>query len=205
MPRILFDPSLLECPDFASDTYAEARAPFVVHPTTEEQAIQLLIDLWTTGNNADKAKWQQQSVDDEAAITETRHLQSEADAVKAQAETVEAENSKKEEMKKNKSKYLPIPDCDVPTIAPVVAYNYAIRKMEKGLYVELWYYTNAGLDEALHNSNTVNDDSSMKLWLCSVSPMAPPPGSQQLPARQHLEYPMTRTFSEKISAKLLPT
>src|SRR6266446_5934876 len=127
MPRILIDPSLLDCPDFASDTYAAARAPFVVHPTTEEQAIQLLIDLWTAGNNADKAKWQQQIVEDEAAITETRRQQLEADAVKAQAEIDEAETLRKEEMKKNKSKYLPIPDRDVPTIAPVIASNYAIR------------------------------------------------------------------------------
>ena len=41
MPRIQFDPSLLECPDFASPTFAAARAPFVNPTTTEEQAIQL--------------------------------------------------------------------------------------------------------------------------------------------------------------------
>ena len=61
--------------------------------------------------------------------------------------------------------YLPIPDRDVPTVAPVVAANYAIRKMEKGLYVELWYYTNASLDEAFQNSNTVDDKAMMMVQI----------------------------------------
>lgn len=163
MPRIHYDPGLLECPDFASDTYAAARAPFVVPPTTEEQAIQLLVNIWTAGNNADKVKWQQQITDDELALTEARRLQADADAVRAQTEIDDAELLRKEEMKKNKSKYIPIPDRDVPTIAPVIASNYAIRKMEKGLYVELWYYTNAGLDDALHNSNTIDDEAMVML------------------------------------------
>ena len=163
MPRIQSDPGLLECPDFASEVYAAARAPFVQPPTTEAQAIQLLRDLWTAGNEADKLKWQQQIEDDDAALTETRRLQSEADTLKAQKEIDEAESLRKEEMKKNKAKFLPIPDRDVPTIAPVIASNYAIRKMEKGLYVELWYYTNAGLDDALHNTNTVDDEAMVML------------------------------------------
>jgi hypothetical protein len=163
MPRIQFDPSLLECPDFASDIYAAARAPFVNPTTTEQEAIQLLKAFWTAGNDADKAKWQQQENDDNAALAEARRLQSEADVIRAQVEIDEAETLKKEEMKKNKAKYLPIPDRDVPTIAPVIASNYAIRKMEKGLYVELWYYTNEGLDDALHNSNTVDDEAMVML------------------------------------------
>ena len=163
MPRIQFDPGLLECPDFASDVYQAARAPFINDATTEEQAIQLLKDLWTAGNNADKVKWQQQIIDDDEALTEARRLQVEADAAKAQAEIDETETLRKEEMKKNKVKYLPIPDRDVPTIAPVIASNYAIRKMQKGLYVELWYYTNAGLDDALHNANMVDNEAMVML------------------------------------------
>ena len=163
MPRIQFDPGLLECPDFSSVTYAAARAPFVNETTTENQAIQLLKKFWTAGNDADKVTWQQQINEDDAALAEAHRLQSEADAAKAQAEIDEAENLKKEEIKKNKTKYIPIPDRDVPTVAPVIASNYAIRKMEKGLYVELWYYTNAGLDDTLHNSNTVDNEAMVML------------------------------------------
>jgi len=60
MPRIQFDPSLLECPDFASPTFAAAQAPFVNPTTTKEQAIQLLKVIWSSGNKADKLRWQQQ-------------------------------------------------------------------------------------------------------------------------------------------------
>jgi hypothetical protein len=37
--------------------------------------------------------------------------------------------------------------------------------MEKGLYVELWYYTNAGLDDAVRNSSTVDDEAMVMLRL----------------------------------------
>ncbi|KAF8814939.1 hypothetical protein BYT27DRAFT_7238623 [Phlegmacium glaucopus] len=157
------DPSLLECPDFASAVFAAARAPFINPTTTEDQAIQFLKDIWNAGNQADRIKWQQQNDADEVALTEHRQLQSDADLQRAQEEIIEAESTRKEEMKKNKMKYTPIPDRDVPTIAPVIASNYAIRKMDKGLYVELWYYTNAGLDDALRGSNTTDDEAMVML------------------------------------------
>jgi hypothetical protein len=165
MPRIQSNPGSLECPDYASPTYAAARAPLVNLNTTEPQAIQFLKDIWTAGNEADKVRWQAQNEEDEAFRIEQLRIQTEAEELKAQAEIEEAEALRKEEVKKNKSKYLPIPDRDVPTIARVIASNYAIRKMEKGLYVELWYYTNVGLDDAFRNSNTVDDEALMILRL----------------------------------------
>ena len=168
MPRILSDPGLLECPDFASPTYADARAPLVNPNTTEQQAIQFLKDIWSAVNQADKVRWQVQNEEDEVLNTERLRLQSEAEVLKAQAQIEEAESLRKEEVKKNKSKYIPIPDRDVPTVARIFASNYALRKMEKGLYVELWYswyYTNAGLDEAFRNANTVDDEAMMMVRL----------------------------------------
>jgi hypothetical protein len=66
---------------------------------------------------------------------------------------------RKEELKKNKSKYIPIPDRPMPAVVPVFASNYAIKKMEKGHYVELWYYTNDGLDDAIKYSSTVDEEA----------------------------------------------
>ena len=165
MPRIQFNPGLLECPDYASATYAASHAPFITPDIMEVQAIQLLRDIWIAGNDADKARWQLQIDKDEAACAELVRIQSEADDLRAQAKVEEAEVLRKEEFKNNKSKYLPIPDRDVPTVAPVIASNYAVRKMEKGLYVELWYYTNAGLDDVLCNSNTADDEAMVMLRL----------------------------------------
>jgi hypothetical protein len=165
MARIQFNPSLLECPDFASPTYAATRAPLINDNTTEEAAIQFLRNIWTAGNEADKVRWQTQVDEDNVLRAEQLRVQTEADDLRVQAEVEEAEALRKEDLKKNKSKYIPIPDREVPTVAPVFASNYAIRKMEKGLYVELWYYTNAGLDEAMRNSNTTDDEAMVMLRL----------------------------------------
>ena len=165
MPRVLSDPALLECPDFASPTYAAARAPLINPDVTEEQAIQFLRGIWSAGNEADKLRWQAQNNEDQALNAEQAHIQKEADDLKAQAEIDEADTIRRDEVKKNKSKYIPIPDRDVPNIARVVASNYASRKMQKGLYVELWYYTNAGIDEAFCNANTVDDEAMMMMRL----------------------------------------
>lgn len=190
MPRILSDPGFLECPDFASPTYAASRAPLVNDNTTDIQAIQFLKDIWSAGNEADKIRWQQQNEEEEALRTERLRTQTEAEDLRAQAEVEEVETLRKEEMKKNKFKYLPIPDRDVPTVARVIASNYAVRKMEKGLYVELWYYTNAGLDEAMRNSNTVDDEAMMMVRLpngsTSWAPAAATRGAATVTEDKHI-------------------
>ena len=107
MPRLQSDPGLLECPDFASPTYAAARAPLINDNTTAEQAIACLKDIWSAGNEADKAIWQLQVVEDEAAQAEQLRIQSEAEDLRVQAQVEEAEILRKEELKKNKSKYIP--------------------------------------------------------------------------------------------------
>ncbi|KAF8799181.1 hypothetical protein BYT27DRAFT_7044024, partial [Phlegmacium glaucopus] len=132
-------PALSECPDFASPVYAAARNPFINPNTNEEQAIQFLKDIWQAGNEADKLSWQQQVDDDAIALTEQQRLQSEADVLRVQARIDEEENLRNEEIKKNKMKYTPIPDRD------------------------LWYYTNAGLDEAFRNTNTTDDEAMVML------------------------------------------
>ena len=165
MPRIHSNPALSECPDFASPTYAEARAPLVNLQVNEAQAIQLLRAVWSAGNEADKLRWQVQCEEDEASRLEQACVHSEAETLKAQAEIDKAEAIRKEEIKKNKSKYIPIPDRDVPSVARVVASNYASSRMDKGLYVELWYYTNTGLDEAFRNSNTVDNEAMIMVRL----------------------------------------
>ena len=165
MPRIQFDPALLECPDFSAPIYDAVRAPLINPQVTAAQAVEFLRAIWIAGNEAEKVKWQTQKDEDEVAQIDQLRLHMEAEAGRAQAEVEEAEALKKEEMKKNKSKYIPIPDRDVPSVARVIASSYAIRKMEKGLYVELWYYTNAGLDEAFRNSNTVDDEAMTMIRL----------------------------------------
>ncbi|KAF8799551.1 hypothetical protein BYT27DRAFT_7039294, partial [Phlegmacium glaucopus] len=139
MPRIQSDPSFLECPDFASPVYAAARAPLINLTTTEDQAIQFLKDIWDVGNQADRIRWHQQIDDDNDALAEHNQIQSEAELLRVQTKIADAEALHKEEMKKNKVKYTPISDRD------------------------LWYYTNADLDDALRSSSTIDDEVMVML------------------------------------------
>ncbi|KAH9941521.1 hypothetical protein B0H21DRAFT_658035, partial [Amylocystis lapponica] len=148
MARILLDPNTLECPDYASEAYAAIRQPFIAGAMTDEQAVALLVNSWTFGNNADKAAWQAQLDEDVAAAEERVHLAAEAEAQRKEAAQLDAEQVQKEDMKKNRGKYVAIPLRPPPKREHVLPAGYATRKMDKGLYVELHYYTDRGLDEA---------------------------------------------------------
>ncbi|KAG2029581.1 hypothetical protein BDR03DRAFT_880400, partial [Suillus americanus] len=70
--------------------------------------------------------------------------------------------------KKNKFKYIPIQNTgilDDPVITPS---SYALRKLEKGEYVELWYFTNDGLDEAAMKK-MIDDNAMVLLTLADSS------------------------------------
>jgi len=71
----------------------------------------------------------------------------------------EKEEQRKEEEKKNAIKYAPILDRDVPTRPPVIASPIATCKLEKGEYVPLWYFTNAGLEDATKSFNLIDEDT----------------------------------------------
>ncbi|KDQ55553.1 hypothetical protein JAAARDRAFT_195407 [Jaapia argillacea MUCL 33604] len=139
MPRLQVNPNLIECPDFASDIFAPSRAAFVNEHVTEEQAVLLLQATWRVGNDADKLK--------------------EVEAHQAAALELDREASRKDEMKRNKAKYIPIPDRGVPDEAPVIASQYAMKRLEKGSYVGMWHCTNAGINDALRNSSVADDDA----------------------------------------------
>ena len=51
-------------------------------------------------------------------------------------------------MKKNKTKYTPIPKRGVPSRPLIILAISAVRKMDKGEYVLIWYYTKVGLENA---------------------------------------------------------
>ncbi|KAI0943712.1 hypothetical protein AcW1_002807 [Taiwanofungus camphoratus] len=159
MQRILLDPSEAQCLDYASPRYAATRASCINANTTEAQAIQLLINIWHKANQVGRQQWQNQ-LDEQAAILENHiHLAEEAETHQREAAKIEEEATQKKELKKNKGKYIPIPDRDAPIITPVLLATYAVRKMEKGLYVEMYYYTNKGLDEAINVTGTIDDEA----------------------------------------------
>ncbi|KAG0701938.1 hypothetical protein DFH29DRAFT_1049192 [Suillus ampliporus] len=169
MPRIQNDPNLNVCPDYTSEDFVNTRAQLINENTTEEQVVQLLKNIWTANNRADKRLWQQQVNDDNEEQTHRNRLEEEEEERLNQERAKEEEDARKEERKKNKHKYTPIQNGsripDDPAITPC---SYVLRKLDKGEYVELWYFTNDGLDEAVIKK-TVDDDAMILSTLADGS------------------------------------
>ncbi|KAG2153796.1 uncharacterized protein EDB93DRAFT_1270814 [Suillus bovinus] len=150
MPRLSSDPNLSICPDYAEESI------------DEDQAIIILRNIWLTGNNADKAQWQNQVEEDAEHCQHLERLHEEERERQDQDHIDEDEAAHKEDRKKNKFKYTSIPSLDVPMKPVIIPSAYAICKLDKGGYVELWYFTNAGLDDAKLKSSVDEDAMAME-------------------------------------------
>ncbi|KAH7917419.1 hypothetical protein BV22DRAFT_1108578 [Leucogyrophana mollusca] len=148
MPRLIENPNNAIPPDFASEEFAEARAELTNEAVDDAQAAQILANLWRITNNKDRAQWERQEEEDAAAAEEAQRLAAEENAQRQREQREEEEAAHQEERKKNKSKFNPIRDVGVPSDPVVIPDPYAVRKMAKGDYCELFYFTNNGIDEA---------------------------------------------------------
>ncbi|KIM73068.1 hypothetical protein PILCRDRAFT_93218 [Piloderma croceum F 1598] len=159
MPRLLFDPNLAQCPDYNLNIWEPTRTP-LINPTTDHaQAAVVLTNIWNAQNAVERQQWQAQ-LDQDAAEAEARRDEvEEQERLRQEEIDREKEEQRKEEEKKNAIKYAPIPDRDVPTRPPVIASAVATRRLEKGEYVPLWYYTNAGLEDATRSFNIVDEEA----------------------------------------------
>ncbi|KAG0700562.1 hypothetical protein DFH29DRAFT_876479 [Suillus ampliporus] len=75
----------------------------------------------------------------------------------------EDEATRKEDRKKNKYKYTAVPNLDVPLKPTILPSSYALRKLDKGDYVELWYFTNDSLDDVKLKSSIDEDAMIMAM------------------------------------------
>ncbi|KAG0704418.1 hypothetical protein DFH29DRAFT_1068118 [Suillus ampliporus] len=159
MPRIINDPNLNVCPDYASPPYANARAQLINDNVTEEQSIFLLRTIWRAANDADIGLWEAQVEVEREQHENLRRIQEEEQDRLEQERIDEEESARKEEKKKHKHKFAPIQeDTGVPDELSIIPSSYVIRKLDKGEYLKLWYFTNDGLDEA-HSKKTIDDDA----------------------------------------------
>lgn len=62
-------------------------------------------------------------------------------------------------MKKNRTKYLPIPNRGPPTTASVILAPYVLRKLDKGHYVPLWWFTNAGIAHGQTTDSSIDEEA----------------------------------------------
>ncbi|KAG1898400.1 uncharacterized protein F5891DRAFT_955618, partial [Suillus fuscotomentosus] len=138
--------------------------------------VQLLKNIWEANNNMDKRHLQQQKNDDREEQAPHQHLEDNKQERLNQEHANEEEDTHKEEWKKNKYKYIPTQNTGIPDEPAITPSSYALCKLDKEEYVELWYFTNNGLDEA-SIKKTINDDAMVlstlvdgsTVWISSAS------------------------------------
>ncbi|KAG6889962.1 hypothetical protein C0992_003442 [Termitomyces sp. T32_za158] len=151
------------CPDFATEAYAEARAAFREANAGVDDAVAtvMLTQVWTLTNRAERTLWDAQAREREEREIERARGEELVREREAETRAQEERAAFSEEMKKNKFKYIDIPIRPPPTTPVEIPSRFATAKLQKGQYVELWYFTNAGLRHARTNEATVDEDAIM--------------------------------------------
>ena len=151
------DPNLAVAPDYTLPEFAAQRQAFQALGLTDQQATNALGNLWTVENNKAKTVWQQCQQDIANAKAEAKN---QADQLRIQQEEEEAQ-ALKDEHKKNKTKFMAIPDRPVPSHPLVLPSLVAVHKIKNHQFCELWYFTNAGLDAAKSSLSFAADNNSL--------------------------------------------
>lgn len=149
------------CPDFASEAFVEARAAMreANEDVDDATACVMMTQVWNATNRAERAIWDARVREQEQREAERVRGEEQDREVEAEARAQEERAAAGEELKRNRLKYLDIPMRPPPTLPVEIASRYATSKLQKGLYVELWYFTNAGLRHARAIDTTVDEDA----------------------------------------------
>ena len=149
MPNIMQNPHEATPPDYGLDRFLPARQPLVDDfNISHEEASQRLLAICQMQNALDRQEWdaQQEVLAQEAH--RAREQQQQQDDERARVQTEEQEVALQEERKKNRTKFLPFADMQISTATPVLPSSLTLRKLHKGEYCELYFFTNKGLADA---------------------------------------------------------
>jgi hypothetical protein len=135
-------------PDFNTEAHERERLTLVEKGLTAELAVQSLELLWTLNNNKEKEVWNRRIQEAAQADAQAAREAKENEARKRREEEEDAKFSRREDKKKHKAKYATIPNIMVPSNLVILPSPYALKKLRKGEFVELFYFTNRGLAEA---------------------------------------------------------
>ncbi|KAF8196510.1 hypothetical protein BJ912DRAFT_846769 [Pholiota molesta] len=171
MPSIAQNPNDAVCPDYGSELHAATRAALITPTRDNAGAIAFLENTWRIQNEADKAAWQAQLDAEAAVIAERERLASEAEEAARLAAEEERIAEQREDEKKNKAKYIPIPGAEVtaPDTAPVLISPTVRKKLKAGDWVALWHFTSDGLDEVTRDPGAADYDAVSLVRLDSNS------------------------------------
>lgn len=147
--------------------------------SSSDEAALLLRAIWNQQHALDCRRWQEQ-IDADLAAEDARRQQREKERAEEKAE------ADKEDRKKNKAKYTPIPNRPIPSQQPAIASTTALKKLAKGEYIPLWYWTPARIESA--RASFISSDTQ----------------SFTLINDDHGNLTLTPTISEKESSSVVP-
>ncbi|KIJ54596.1 hypothetical protein M422DRAFT_153126, partial [Sphaerobolus stellatus SS14] len=174
------DPALMECPDFTSEEYAEVRESFVDGTVTEMQAAQMLRRVWAANQKFEVTRWNRRLEEEAVEVEADIARRAEEAARRLVQEAEDREELRWEDRKKNPSKFVPIPDRLPPILRPEIVALYAQRRMDKGLYCEVYYFTAEGLDAAKkvgayvdESMVPITDGTGGMTWISAIAKREP--------------------------------
>lgn len=152
------NPHDAQAPDYASVIYDATRARLITPQLDNAAAIGLLGAIWTAENDAQRAAWDAQIAERDAADA-ARQLDALNDAAAAAALLAEeAAATLAEDRKKNRAKYIAAPNVPFSHLSPVLISPAVRLRLEAGKQLELWHFTRHGLDELRRNPTSVGYD-----------------------------------------------
>lgn len=160
MPKnewIAADPANEVCPDFTSAIYAPVRDALLrKNDGTEEDIIATLVQMWTQEHDLCLARWAAQQIVDALAAEEEREQQQGCEEDNCQA----AGKDQDPESEKGKLKFNDFDeDKPIPSLLLSRSLQYVLKKLEQGEYVELWYFSSDGYQEAKRDAHSTADDT----------------------------------------------
>ncbi|KAH0833449.1 hypothetical protein J3R83DRAFT_12564 [Lanmaoa asiatica] len=147
-------------PDHAADRYAASRQSLIDDfQLTHKQAALRLTNLWRQQNTIDRQDWDaKRQRENLRAEQEELERQAQAEELQRQQDE-EEEQARLDERKKNRSKFLQFADVPMSAAPPVIPSPLALRKLCKGEFCELYFFTNKGLADAQVSSYSTDDEA----------------------------------------------
>ena len=156
--RIKQNPHLEVIPSHTGPHYNDIQTILVNTSNTDEQAVETLNASWTHSHKECIWIWDQQVTEDEATQQEEQRLaQEQEDQLCAQKE-LELENEKWENEKKKPKMNDFDENIMVNDFIGPRPLAYALCQLAEFEYVELWYFTQEGCIDAMHQQ-TQNEDT----------------------------------------------
>jgi len=153
------DPNHAVMPDFALVEHEEARLHLIDLGLTHEQVVLSLQSMWAITNDSAKRCWVDR-LEQEAANCRRAEEEEELHLHLLKDEQDAAHS---EERKKNKSKYAPVCDANVPSDPVILPVQYTTCKLKVGEFCKLFYFTNKSLDDAFKSPASTDSEALIML------------------------------------------